>query len=141
MKKGTINFLIDSTTVNNNSPIQDYVHPDDQTQPFEMTPGFKPFTDSTLLQTNNDFFLSDIHLCLWVKTPTWDFRCVITGVKLTGNLAPVVQRRISTGKGLNFNLGFFFVCSKAFSQIIFSILCCASNQQIVGKTNKTECAF
>ena len=28
------------------SPIQDYVHLDDQTQPsFEMTPGFKPFTD------------------------------------------------------------------------------------------------
>ena len=27
------------------SPIQDYVHPDDQTQPtFEMTPGFKLFT-------------------------------------------------------------------------------------------------
>ena len=35
-----------SVTVNNNSPIQDYVHPDDQTQPtFEMTPGFKPFTE------------------------------------------------------------------------------------------------
>ena len=34
-----------SVTVNNNSPIQDYVHPNDQTQPtFEMTPGFKPFT-------------------------------------------------------------------------------------------------
>ena len=34
-----------SLTVNNNSLIQDYVHPDDQTQPtFEMTPGFKPFT-------------------------------------------------------------------------------------------------
>ena len=34
-----------SVTVSNNSPIQDYVHPDDQTQPnFEMTPGFKPFT-------------------------------------------------------------------------------------------------
>ena len=33
-----------SVTVNNNSPIQDYVHPDDRTQPFEMTPGFKPFT-------------------------------------------------------------------------------------------------
>ena len=32
-----------SVTVNNNSPIQDYVHPDDLTQPFEMTPGFKPF--------------------------------------------------------------------------------------------------
>ena len=34
------------TVNNNNSPIQDYVHPDHQTQPtFEMTPGFKPFTD------------------------------------------------------------------------------------------------
>ena len=39
-----------SVTVNNNSPIQDYVHPDDQTQPtFEMTPGFKPFTMLTML--------------------------------------------------------------------------------------------
>ena len=38
-----------SVTVNNNSPIQDYVHPDDQTQStFEMTPGFKPFTIYTL---------------------------------------------------------------------------------------------
>ena len=34
-----------SVTLNNNSPIQDYVHPDDHTQPtYEMTPGFKPFT-------------------------------------------------------------------------------------------------
>ena len=33
------------TTFNNNSPFQDYVHQDDQTQStFEMTPGFKPFT-------------------------------------------------------------------------------------------------
>ena len=38
-----------SVTDNNNSPIQDYVHPDDQTQPFEMTPGFKPFTVLPLL--------------------------------------------------------------------------------------------
>ena len=36
-----------SVTASNNSPIQDYVHPDDQTQPtFEITPGFKPFTDN-----------------------------------------------------------------------------------------------
>ena len=35
-----------SVTVNNNSPIQDYVHRHGQTQPtFEMTPGFKPFTE------------------------------------------------------------------------------------------------
>ena len=37
-------------TVNNNSPIQDYVNADDQTQPtFEMTPGFKPFTKSKIV--------------------------------------------------------------------------------------------
>ena len=30
-----------SVTVNNNSPIQDYVHPDDRAKPtYEMTPGF-----------------------------------------------------------------------------------------------------
>ena len=41
-----------SVTGNNNSPIQDYVHPDDQTQPtFEMIPGFKHFTDNeTVIQ-------------------------------------------------------------------------------------------
>ena len=45
--------LVETTvTVNNNSPIQDYVHPDDQTQPFEMTPGFKPFTVILLLIPN-----------------------------------------------------------------------------------------
>ena len=41
-----------SVTVNSNSRIQDYVHPDDQTQPtFEMTPGFKPFTLSMYVVT------------------------------------------------------------------------------------------
>ena len=35
-----------SVTVNNNSPIQDYVHPDDHTQPTdEMNVEFKPFTE------------------------------------------------------------------------------------------------
>ena len=34
-----------SITLNNNSPIQDCIHPDDHTQPtYGMTPGFKPFT-------------------------------------------------------------------------------------------------
>ena len=41
----TAQVLETSVTVNNNSPIQDYVHADDHTQPtFEMTPGFKLFT-------------------------------------------------------------------------------------------------
>ena len=34
-----------SVTVDNNRPIQNYIHPDDHTQPTnEMTPGCKPFT-------------------------------------------------------------------------------------------------
>ena len=45
LKMTTEQVVETSVTVNNKSPIQDYVHPDDQTQPtFEMTPGFKPFT-------------------------------------------------------------------------------------------------
>ena len=44
LKTITTQVVETSVTVNNNSPIQDYVHPDDHTQPTnEMTPGFKPF--------------------------------------------------------------------------------------------------
>ena len=38
------------------------------------------------------------------------------------SLGPVVRRPISANPGLNFNLGFFVFCSKAFSRIIFSLL-------------------
>ena len=45
LKMTTAQVVETSVNVNNNSPIQDNVLPDDQTQPtFEMTPGFKPFT-------------------------------------------------------------------------------------------------
>ena len=45
--KTTTAQVIETSVTVNNSPIQDYVHPDDQTQPtFEMTPGFKPFTEN-----------------------------------------------------------------------------------------------
>ena len=45
LKKTTAQVVETSVTVNKNRPIQDYVHPDDHTQPTnEMTPGFKPFT-------------------------------------------------------------------------------------------------
>ena len=41
----TAQIVKTSVTVNNNSPIQNYVHPDDHTQPtYEITPGYKPFT-------------------------------------------------------------------------------------------------
>ena len=42
-----------SVSINNNSPFQDYVHPDDHTQPtYELTPGFKPFT---IIIINNNY--------------------------------------------------------------------------------------
>ena len=45
LKMTTAQVVETSVTINNNNPIQDYVHPDDQTlTTFEMTPGFKPFT-------------------------------------------------------------------------------------------------
>ena len=43
-------YLLPTSRYCNNSPIQDYVHPDDQTQPtLEMTAGFKPFKYFLLL--------------------------------------------------------------------------------------------
>ena len=50
LKMTTTQVVEMSVTVNNNSPFQDYVHLDDQTQPtFEMTPRFKPFTILTIV--------------------------------------------------------------------------------------------
>ena len=50
LKVTTVRVVEKSVTVNNNSPIQDYVDPDDQTQPtYEMTPGFKPFIVKPIL--------------------------------------------------------------------------------------------
>ena len=48
---------------------------------------------------------------------------------------PVVRTPVSANLGLNFNLGFFFLLSKAVSRIIFSILFRVSNHQIVGEEN------
>ena len=36
LKMTTAQVVETSVTVNNNSPIQNYVHPDDQTQPFDI---------------------------------------------------------------------------------------------------------
>ena len=35
LKMTTAQVVETSVTINNNSPIQDYIHPDDQTQPFK----------------------------------------------------------------------------------------------------------
>ena len=48
---------------------------------------------------------------------------------------PVVRRPISANQGLNFNLGLFFLSSKAFSPTIFSILFRVADHQIVDKKN------
>ena len=43
--KMTTTQVVETSVTVSNSPIQDYVHPDDHAQPtYEMTFGFKPFT-------------------------------------------------------------------------------------------------
>ena len=45
LKMTTAQVVETSVSAVSNSPIQDYVHPDDHAQTtYEMTPGFKPFT-------------------------------------------------------------------------------------------------
>ena len=49
LKMTTGQVVETSVAVNNNSPIQEYFHPDDQTQPtFVIAPGFKAFTVLTM---------------------------------------------------------------------------------------------
>ena len=52
-----LNRTVDVVTVNNNSPIQDYVHPNEQTEPiFEMSPGFKSFTVIIIIINQSNSF-------------------------------------------------------------------------------------
>ena len=47
--------VVKTSATINKSPIQDYVGPDDHTQPtFEMTPGFKPFTTTNMFLCENE---------------------------------------------------------------------------------------
>ena len=52
--------------------------------------------------------------------------------------AQLLEGRLLLTQGKNFNLAFFFVCSKAFSRVISSILFRKCNHQIVDNKNKTE---
>ena len=55
LKMTTAQVVETRATVNNNSPIQDYVYPDDHTQPtYKMTPWFKHFT---VLHVITGFFI------------------------------------------------------------------------------------
>ena len=45
------------------------------------------------------------------------------------------EDRLALNPGLNLTLVFFFLCSKAFSRIIFSLIFTAPNHQLVDKKN------
>ena len=51
LKVTTAQVVKTPVTVNRNSPIQDYVHADNHTQPtYEKNPGFKPFTVMIMME-------------------------------------------------------------------------------------------
>ena len=67
-----------SVTVDNNSPIQDYIHPDDQIQPtFKMTPGFKPLK---FLVLKNISLLCTLLAALTRKLVRGKFICIEAGM-------------------------------------------------------------
>ena len=49
--------------------------------------------------------------------------------------ARLFEGRLALNPGLKFNPGFFLLCSKAFSRVIFSVILRASNHQLVDKKN------
>ena len=69
LKMTTAQVVETSVTVNNNSPIQDYVHPDDQTQPtFEIIIIPKIIS--------NRFFINVLGVG-FLKTPAYHYFCVV----------------------------------------------------------------
>ena len=70
LKVTTTQVVKTSVTVNN-SPIQDYIHPDDHAPlTYEMIPGFKPFTIISLLQFNSDTVFVCLFVCLCIELPS-----------------------------------------------------------------------
>ena len=67
LKMGTAQVAKTSVTVNNNSPIQDYVHPDDRTPPdYELTPGLIPFAELKLLSDwILQYLIGLLHRCMF----------------------------------------------------------------------------
>ena len=97
LKMTTAQVVETSVTVNNNSPIRDYVNPDDQTQPtFEMTPGFKPFTVLRSLGRQSERLANDyisyasnvrrIRQQLWFNHRCKDLGLVARGLRLKSPL-------------------------------------------------------
>ena len=86
-------------TVNNNSPIQDYVHPDDQTQPFEVTPGFKPFTIKR-------FVRKDLVLSLWIRLVLVNWLSILASAVCLlvsyNRWIQSLQNRLSRGRKFDF---------------------------------------
>ena len=58
-----------------------------------------------------------------------------------GCRAHLFEGRLALTQGSNFNLGFFFFCSKEYFRIIFSTFFRASNHQIVGKIIRLNFLF
>ena len=94
-----------SVTVNNNSPIQDYVPPYDQTQPtFEMTPGLTPFTKKKLSVYLGNIEILRIQNLLFSSEPVNYVTCNCGGCFLQGKLlaviGPVGSGKVSTCRPL-----------------------------------------
>ena len=67
----TTTQVVKTSVTVNNSPIQDYIHPDDHAPPtYEMIPGFKPFTIISLLQFNSDTVFVCLFVCLCIELPS-----------------------------------------------------------------------
>ena len=49
--------------------------------------------------------------------------------------AQLFEARLALNPGFKFNPGFFFLRSKGFSRVIFSVILIASNHQLVDKKN------
>ena len=84
---------------------------------------------------DNCFFQMSSYACLCPPA----YVCII--YKKTNSLGRVARRPVSANPGLNFNPGYFFFSSKAFSQKIYCILFRVFNHKIVENRIKLNLHF
>ena len=78
--KMTTTQVVETSVTVNNSPIRDYVNPDDQAHPtFEMTPGFKSFTVLITLALFKNYSSALPFLIAWLVLMILVFQTLVRG--------------------------------------------------------------
>ena len=86
-----------SVTSTDNSPSQDYTHPDDQTKLLHVTPGFKPFTEVKFIDRDPYYYTrrvkEAIHIRLYLNNINRE-----SGIEIPEAWMPTIKKHNNRGE-------------------------------------------